>query len=192
MLAYNSNLEITNMKKNILICSFFLIINLFFSLDAQAQLYIGGDFSRSHISYKSDYDNYFNDNYNVYGPVVGINVNGVGIEGFYQIAGGVNSDLGDDSDFRVYGAEFILELPASEMVDFIASLGFVKYEFEYTPSGGEKIEEDCEGVRFGLGFQLNLNKHIALRTMYHYSSINSNIDKFDNINELTAGFRIYF
>lgn len=180
------------MKKNILICSLFLIINLFLSMNAQAQLYIGGDFSRSHISYKSDYDNYFNDNYNVYGPVVGVSVNGIGIEGFYQIAGGVNDDLGDDSDFRVYGVEFIMELPASELIDFVASLGFVKYEFEHTPSGGEKIREDCEGVRFGLGFQINLNKHIALRTMYHYSSINSNIDKFDNISELTAGFRIYF
>lgn len=180
------------MKKNLLICTLLLIINLCIICPARAQIYIGGDFSRSHISYKSDYDNYFSDNYNVYGPVVGVSINGVGIEGFYQISNGINSESDDESEFRVYGAEFILELPASEMVDFVASLGFVRYEFEYNPEGAEKIKEEAEGVRFGLGMQINLNKHFALRTMYHYSSINSNIDKFDNISELTAGFRIYF
>lgn len=180
------------MQKNLLHYSLIFMISLLCGRQATAQLYIGGDFSRSFISYQGDYNEFYNEDYNVYGPVVGISVNGIGMEGFYQMSGTTDNESGQETEFRVYGAEFIMALPTTDMVDFVASLGFVKYEFEYTPSGGERVKDDCEGIRFGLGFQINLSKHIALRTMYHYSSINSNIDKFEDINEITTGLRIYF
>lgn len=180
------------MKKSFLILSLLLLLNAFSPKTAQAQFYVGGDYTRSHANYESDYEAFYNDNYNSLGPVVGINVNGIGLEGFYQTSNKHKNNYGYESDFKVYGAEFILALPTSELIDFVASLGFVKYEFEYTGENGSNINEDAEGVRFGLGFQVNFNKHMAFRTMYHYSSINSNIDKFEDISEFTAGFRFYF
>lgn len=180
------------MKKSVLILCLLLLLGIFCPNSARAQLYIGGDYTRSHINYESDYESFYNDNYNSLGPVVGINVNGIGVEGFYQTSNKHKNNFGYESDFKVYGAEFILALPTSELIDFVASLGFVKYEFEYSGENGQTINEDAEAVRFGLGFQVNFTKHLAFRSMYHYSSINSNIDKFEDVSEFTAGFRFYF
>lgn len=158
---------------------------------AKADLVLGADFTRSHFSYNNGAENFLEENYNNIGPVIGVSMNGIGIEGYYKTYSDSDKN-GIDSKIKIYGADFVLQLPTNEYIDFVGSIGYVKYEFDgdFDSLTNEKL--DCHGPRFGLGMQLNLNRHIGLRAMYHYTSINEGIDYFDSINELTAGIRLRF
>lgn len=180
------------MRKKFLLAFFTISISLFSALSAKADLVLGADFSRSHFSYNNGADAYLNDNYNIVGPVVGVSVNGVGIEAFYQTYSESNNDNGVNSKIKAYGADFVLQLPTNEYIDFVGSVGYIKYEFEGDLDGLNQGDLDCYGPRFGLGMQINLNRHVGIRAMYHYTSINSGIHYFDTINELTAGVRLSF
>ncbi len=179
------------MKKNLLL-PLLAICCLLTASPAKADLVLGADFSRSHFSYNNGADSYLSDNYNIVGPVVGISVKGVGIEAFYQTYDETTNDNGVNSKLKAYGADFVLQLPTNEYIDFVGSVGFIKYEFEGDLDGLDEGDLDCYGPRFGLGMQVNFNRHVGLRMMYHYTSINSGIHYFDNINELTAGIRLSF
>lgn len=173
-------------------CAAVLTGSLFLSLPARADVYFGADFTHSDLSYKDDNQLFFNDNYNMIGPVVGFEVNGIGVEGFYKMSDNTDNDNGQESKLKSYGADFVLALPTNEYIDFVASAGYVHHELSYKKDDGTKFKQSGKGPRFGIGMQFNLNRHLALRAMYHYTSLTSGIDEFDYINEVTAGIRIGF
>ena len=179
------------MKKTHLLSVLTAITVAFSAAPAKADLVLGADFTRSHFSYKNNAETYLEDNYNSIGPVVGISMNGFGIEGYYKTYSDSSKD-DIDSKVKIYGADFVLQLPTNEYIDFVGSVGYAKYEFEGNFNGLNEDKLNCHGPRFGLGMQINLNRHIGLRAMYHYTSINSGIDYFDSINEMTAGIRLRF
>lgn len=180
------------MKKKFLLPILAAGVFCFSATPSKADLVLGADFSRAHFSYNNGAETYLEDNYNIVGPVIGVSVNGVGIEAFYKTYKEKNNGSGIDSKVKSYGADFVLQLPTNEYIDFVGSVGYVKYEFEGELEGLNQGDLDCYGPRFGLGMQINLNRHVGIRAMYHYTSINSGIHYFDSINELTAGVRLSF
>lgn len=164
---------------------------LCWSTNAQADLYFGADFSHTLFDYEDDNSN-FADDYNNIGPVLGISIGPVGIEGYYKMSFDGTTDFGEDSELTAYGVDVLMALPMSEMVDFVASLGYSKYNLSYEQDGGDDFEIKGSGPRFGLGGQLHLTDHLFLRVMYHYTSLTSGIEDIKYINEFTAGLRYYF
>ena len=69
-------------------CAAVLAGGLFLSSPAEADVYFGADFTYSDFSYKDDNQLFFNDNYNAIGPVVGFEVNGIGVEGLRAVIDG--------------------------------------------------------------------------------------------------------
>ena len=58
---------------------------------------------------------------------------------------------------------------------------------------GWKYDQDVNGPRFGIGLQYEIIPHIALRTMFHYTSLNSgSTDFYDGVSEVSGGVRIIF
>lgn len=169
-----------------------VIVCLLASFPSQADVYFGADYTYSNISYKDENQLYFNDDYNIIGPVLGFEVNGIGAEIFYKMSNDTENDNKLESKQISYGIDFILALPTNEYIDFVTSAGYVHHEFQYDMDDGTEIKKTGKGPRFGIGLQFNLNRHISLRTMYHYTSLTSGIDDFDYINEVSAGIRIGF
>lgn len=179
------------MKKNHLLSVSTAVAVILSAAPAKADLVLGADFTRSHFSFENGAEDYLESNYNSIGPVIGISMNGFSLEGYYKTYSDSSKD-DTDSKIKVYGADFVLQLPTNEYIDFVGSVGYAKYEFEGNFDSLTKEKLDCHGPRFGLGMQINLNRHIGLRAMYHYTSINEGIDYFDSINELTASIRLSF
>lgn len=179
------------MKKFKIIFALTAIICLFSATPSQADLYIGADFTRSHFSYQDENEPYLSDNYNIAGPVIGFSINGVGVEGFYKVSNEMGNDDDFDSKLKSYGADFVVALPTNEYLDVVGSVGYIKNELSYELNGKE-INVDTDGLRFGLGFQFNLNRVVSLRTMYHYTALSKDLGRLDAINEISAGIRLNF
>ena len=72
-------------------------------------------------------------------------------------------------------------------------IGLAKYTFKITQPNGWKYDQDVNGPRFGIGLQYEIIPHIALRTMFHYTSLNSgSTDFYDGVSEVSGGVRIIF
>lgn len=179
------------MKKNHTLFALIAAVIVTTSSPAKADIILGGDFSRSHFSYKNGAKEFLEENYNNIGPVIGISKNGIGIEAYYKTFEETDKN-NVESKIKIYGADFVLQLPTNEYIDVVGSVGYAQYKFEGDFDGLTDDDLDCRGPRFGLGMQINLNQYIGIRAMYHYTSINSGIEYFDSINELSAGIRLRF
>lgn len=167
-----------------------LVLLLFcsgFVQNAQAHLVLGADFYQTFVDTDRETERLVKDKYDNIAAVLGFDFNGVGVEGFYQTFNEAENDYGVSSKLNVYGADFVLRLPTSELVDFVGSAGYAHYTFE-TPN--EDI--DSEGLRVGFGLQFNFNRYVALRAMYHYTALTEEIENIKTINEFSAGIRIKF
>lgn len=173
------------MKKALATLSFIAVCNL--STPAQADLVLGADVYKTFIDTSRELDLEASDNYDMISAVLGFDFRGVGIEGFYQQSNETSNDYNKDSKLYGYGADFVLRLPTSEYIDFVGSLGYVKYKLETYQKDWE-----TDGLRLGIGLQFNFNKYMALRAMYHYSTLTEEIDDIKSISEINAGIRIKF
>lgn len=100
---------------------------------------------------------------------------------------------GYESELTAYGADLVGEAPLSESFSVIVSIGLAKYTFKITQPNGWKYDQDVNGPRFGIGLQYEIIPHIALRTMFHYTSLNSgSTDFYDGVSEVSGGVRIIF
>lgn len=160
---------------------------LFTSTPGRADLVLGADVYKAFIDTSQEFDSYSEDNYDMIAAVLGFDFKGVGIEGFYQMSQDMTNNNDRDSKLTSYGVDFVLRLPTSDYLDFVSSLGYIKYKLET-----DLRDLESDGLRIGFGFQFNFNKYIALRTMYHYSALTKEIDHLKSINEISAGIRIKF
>lgn len=173
------------MKK--LLATFALFFITITSTPAQADLVLGADVYKTFIDTSQEFDNYTDDNYDMIAAVLGFDFKGVGVEGFYQLSDDSINNKNFSSKLTSYGADFVLRLPTSDYLDFVGSIGYVKYKLET-----DLRDLESDGLRLGLGFQFNFNKYLALRAMYHYSALTEEIDNLKSINEISAGIRIKF
>ena len=154
---------------------------------AKADIVFGADVYRAFIDTTQEIEPYTEDNYDMIAAVLGFDFNGISVESFYRTSEDVSNNNNIDSKLQAYGADFVLRLPTSEYLDFVGSVGYVKYKME------TKIKDyESDGLRIGLGFQFNFSKYIGVRAMYHYAALDEEIDEIKSINEVSAGIRIKF
>lgn len=173
------------MKKFLTILSFICFILT--SAPAKADLVLGADVYKTFLDTSQEFDTYTENNYDMIAAVLGFDFMGVGIEGFYQMSEDVANNKNHNSKLQSFGADFVIRFKTSEYLDFVTSLGYIKYKLET-----ELRDLQSDGLRIGMGFQFNFNKHLAIRTMYHYSALTKEIDHVKSINEISAGIRLKF
>ena len=157
------------------------------SQPAKADVVFGADFYRTFIDTDQETERLLNDQYDNIAAVLGFDINGIGLEGFYKTYNEQTNDYGVDSKIEAYGADFVLRLPTSEVIDFVGSAGYIRYNFE--------VDNDTiytDGLRLGFGLHFTLTKNIGFRAMYHYTSLTKEVDSIKTINEINAGIRIKF
>lgn len=109
-------------------------------------------------------------------------------------------------DYKAYGLDALIYIPAASWLDFIASVGYGFYDFDgeiklqaYDASsasdnalGGEslKYSESKGALRYGAGAQIRLSEKLSFRGMYRYTSLGGEI--FDDISEISFGVRYNF
>ena len=133
------------------------------------------------------------DGYNGVSAVMGFSSYGIGLEGWYLFADEASNQLDYRSKLSGYGIDLIGEAPLTDNFSLIVSLGLVEYTFKIKQSNDLNFEQDASGPRFGIGLQYEIIPHIALRGMFHYTSLNSGeTDFYDGISEFSGGIRIIF
>lgn len=175
------------MNKKILTFCLSFLFSFCLTNESFAHLVLGADFYQTFVDTDSETKALVNDKYDNIAAVLGFDFNGVGVEGFYQTYSDTENDYGKSSKIKAYGADFILRLPTSEVIDFVGSAGYINYTFDT-----EQGDIDVEGFRVGFGLQFNLTQYIGLRTMYHYTALTKELDDIKTINEFSAGLRIKF
>lgn len=184
------------MKKNIFLSSLAFLMTLICATDtmaANSKIYFGADYVYSDIKYKDSSEFSLKDNYNVISPVIGFSSYGIGLEAFYQFSDKAENDNGIESSITAYGLDLMGEAPLSDHFSLIVSIGMAKYKFEIKDHNGYKYDQSVNGPRFGIGLQFDILPHIALRTMYHYTSLNSGkTENYEAISEFSGGVRISF
>ena len=161
---------------------------------------------------------YFEDDSKSLSGVVGIKFNKyISLEAFYQQSGEeshrdntyFSSDGDEDYDkttiqYKSYGADLIGYIPVNQNIEILAALGLAQYDFETNISMyalnaqgdhekyfSEDKDFDSLGVRFGIGAQYNLTKHIALRGMARYVHMTDD-EYIKSITEFSLGLRYMF
>ena len=163
-----------------------------FAYSTRSKIYFGADYVYSDIKYKNNTLYEMDDGYNGISPVIGFSSYGVGLEAWYMFSDKAENKHGYESELTAYGADLV-GAPLSESFSVIVSIGLAKYTFKITQPNGWKYDQDVNGPRFGIGLQYEIIPHIALRTMFHYTSLNSgSTDFYDGVSEVSGGVRIIF
>ena len=164
-----------------------------FAYSTRSKIYFGADYVYSDIKYKNNTLYEMDDGYNGISPVIGFSSYGVGLEAWYMFSDKAENKNGYESELTAYGADLVGEAPLSESFSVIVSIGLAKYTFKITQPNGWKYDQDVNGPRFGIGLQYEIIPLIALRTMFHYTSLNSgSTDFYDGVSEVSGGVRIIF
>lgn len=186
------------MKKTIftLILSFLagiLYTNSAYAYSDRSKIYIGADYVYSDIKYKNNTVYEMDDGYNGISPVIGFSSYGIGLEAWYLFADETSNQFGYSAELSGYGADLVGEAPLTDNFSLIVSIGLAQYNFKIKQPNNWKVDEDASGPRFGIGLQYEIIPHIALRGMFHYTSLNSGeTDFYDGISEFSGGVRIIF
>lgn len=176
-----------------LVCILSLSTTEAWAYSTRSKIYIGADYVYSDIKYKNNTTYESDSAFNSISPVIGFSSYGLGVEAFYQFSDKNTNKFDYESSFSAYGIDLTGEAPLSENFSFIVSIGLAKYKFEIRNPNGIKYHQDVNGPRFGIGLQYEILPHIAFRTMYHYSSLNSgSTDFYDAVSEVSGGVRIIF
>ena len=186
------------MKKNLLtlILSFLILsytTTTAYAYSDRSKIYIGADYVYSDIKYKNNTVYEMEDGYNGIAPVIGFSSYGIGLEAWYLFADEASNQFGYSSKLSGYGADLVGEAPLTDNFSLIVSLGMAQYKFKIKQPNGWSYEDDASGPRFGIGLQYEILPHIALRGLFHYTSLNSGeTDFYDGISEFSGGVRIIF
>ena len=186
------------MKKQILITILSLLfsistINNTYAYSDRSKIYIGADYVYSDIKYKNNTLYEMDDGYNGVAPVIGFSSYGIGLEVWYLFSDEASNQFDYKSKLSGYGADLVGEAPLTENFSLIVSLGLAEYTFKIKQPNSWNFEQSVSGPRFGIGLQYEIIPHIALRGMFHYTSLNTGeTDFYDGISEFSGGVRIIF
>lgn len=191
---------------------FTLILSLFSATQASAASwlhpYIGIDYGYSKAGYGNYPSKAYEDKTDSYILSAGIKIlPGLAIEGFYQKSGDENNTssnvlfAGDyiksRMNLQAYGVDAVSNFLNLGLVEVLGSVGIAKYDVKASQDyyfnqtlGHTSKTYSGEGLRFGLGAQLNLNETYSIRAMGRYSF--TNIEKINDFKEFTIGLRYNF
>ncbi len=177
------------------------------SFNAEAFLlnpYVGADYGYSSLNFGKKYDEFYADSFDSYGAVVGLKVlSMVSVEGFYMQSDTEDSQTwGSDKvatklKLESYGVDLVGDILNLGIVEVLSSVGYGYYNADVTNTvstsvgtARNKFDEDGNGVRFGLGLQVNPTSSIGIRGMFRYTI--TDMDAVKNMKEFTLGIRYYF
>lgn len=201
-LQFNYKRDI-NMKK-LLILAVALCVTAF---DAKAFLlnpYIGADYGYSSLNFGKKYDEFYADSFDSYGAVVGLKVFSLlSVEGFYMQSDSEDSQTWGKSKVSTklklesYGVDVVGDVLNLGVFEVLSSIGYGYYNADVTNTSTgyngtvrKKFDEDGNGIRFGLGAQINPTSSIGIRGMFRYTI--TDMDAVKNMKEFTLGIRYYF
>lgn len=195
------------MKKYILSAALFCLL----SNNAEALFispYVGADYNYSKLNFGSKTENLYADNFGSLGAVAGVKLlSMVSVEGFYQRSENKSNSVsnyfaaGDEVTTKLqlesYGVDLVGDVLNLGIVEVLSSIGYGYYNADVSrfvsingSSNHKSYNEEGNGLRFGLGGQVNPLPSIGIRAMYRYTV--TDMDTVKNMQEFTVGVRYYF
>ena len=181
-----------------------------FSADAGAAFvspYVGADYNYSSLNFGRESEDFYADNFNSLGVVAGVKLlSFLSVEGFYQQSENKDNTVrnhfveGDEFSTKLklksYGVDLVGDVLNLGIVEILSSVGYGYYDADVTNTvningvGGRSFNEEGNGLRLGIGGQINPLPSLGIRAMFRYTV--TDMDAVKNMKEVTVGVRYYF
>ena len=189
----------------------FATLLYFFTSNANALIldpYVGLDYNHNKMNFDHKTEDLYDDNYNSVGVVAGIKLlSMLSVEGFYQKSAEKDNSIknyfidGDNVKTKMqlesYGVDLVSDMLNLGIVEVLSSVGYGYYDASVSrfvtvsgETGHKNYNEEGNGLRFGIGAQINPTPSIGIRAMLRYTI--TDMDTVKNIKEFTLGLRYYF
>lgn len=170
--------------------------------------YVGADYNYSKLNFGGKTENLYADSLGSLGAVAGVKLlSMVSVEGFYQRSENKSNSAsnyfvnGDEVTTKLqlesYGVDLVGDVLNLGIVEVLSSIGYGYYNADVSrfvsingSSNHKSYNEEGNGLRFGLGGQVNPLPSIGIRAMYRYTM--TDIDTVKNMQEFAVGVRYYF
>ena len=182
-----------------------------FSADAGAAFvspYVGADYNYSSLNFGRESEDFYADNFNSLGVVAGVKLlSFLSVEGFYQQSENKDNTVrnhfveGDEFSTKLklksYGVDLVGDVLNLGIVEILSSVGYGYYDADATNTvningvgGRRSFNEEGNGLRLGIGGQINPLPSLGIRAMFRYTV--TDMDAVKNMKEVTVGVRYYF
>lgn len=182
-----------------------------FSADAGAAFvspYVGADYNYSSLNFGRESEDFYADNFNSLGVVAGVKLlSFLSVEGFYQQSENKDNTVrnhfveGDEFSTKLklksYGVDLVGDVLNLGIVEILSSVGYGYYDADVTNTvningvgGRRSFNEEGNGLRLGIGGQINPLPSLCIRAMFRYTV--TDMDAVKNMKEVTVGVRYYF
>lgn len=182
-----------------------------FSADAGAAFvspYVGADYNYSSLNFGRESEDFYADNFNSLGVVAGVKLlSFLSVEGFYQQSENKDNTVrnhfveGDEFStkpkLKSYGVDLVGDVLNLGIVEILSSVGYGYYDADVTNTvningvgGRRSFNEEGNGLRLGIGGQINPLPSLGIRAMFRYTV--TDMDAVKNMKEVTVGVRYYF
>lgn len=182
-----------------------------FSADADAAFvspYVGADYNYSSLNFGRESEDFYADNFNSLGVVAGVKLlSFLSVEGFYQQSENKDNTVrnhfveGDEFSTKLklksYGVDLVGDVLNLGIVEILSSVGYGYYDADVTNTvningvgGRRSFNEEGNGLRLGIGGQINPLPSLGIRAMFRYTV--TDMDAVKNMKEVTVGVRYYF
>lgn len=182
-----------------------------FSADAGAAFvspYVGADYNYSSLNFGRESEDFYADNFNSLGVVAGVKLlSFLSVEGFYQQSENKDNTVrnhfveGDEFSIKLklksYGVDLVGDVLNLGIVEILSSVGYGYYDADVTNTvningvgGRRSFNEEGNGLRLGIGGQINPLPSLGIRAMFRYTV--TDMDAVKNMKEVTVGVRYYF
>lgn len=182
-----------------------------FSADVGAAFvspYVGADYNYSSLNFGRESEDFYADNFNSLGVVAGVKLlSFLSVEGFYQQSENKDNTVrnhfveGDEFSTKLklksYGVDLVGDVLNLGIVEILSSVGYGYYDADVTNTvningvgGRRSFNEEGNGLRLGIGGQINPLPSLGIRAMFRYTV--TDMDAVKNMKEVTVGVRYYF
>lgn len=182
-----------------------------FSADAGAAFvspYVGADYNYSSLNFGRESEDFYADNFNSLGVVAGVKLlSFLSVESFYQQSENKDNTVrnhfveGDEFSTKLklksYGVDLVGDVLNLGIVEILSSVGYGYYDADVTNTvningvgGRRSFNEEGNGLRLGIGGQINPLPSLGIRAMFRYTV--TDMDAVKNMKEVTVGVRYYF
>jgi len=182
-----------------------------FSADAGAAFvspYVGADYNYSSLNFGRESEDFYADNFNSLGVVAGVKLlSFLSVEGFYQQSENKDNTVrnhfveGDEFSTKLklksYGVDLVGDVLNLGIVEILSSVGYGLCDADVTNTenprgagGRRSFNEEGNGLRLGIGGQINPLPSLGIRAMFRYTV--TDMDAVKNMKEVTVGVRYYF
>ena len=182
-----------------------------FSADAGAAFvspYVGADYNYSSLNFGRESEDFYAVNFISLGVVAGVKLlSFLSVEGFYQQSENKDNTVrnhfveGDEFSTKLklksYGVDLVGDVLNLGIVEILSSVGYGYYDADVTNTvningvgGRRSFNEEGNGLRLGIGGQINPLPSLGIRAMFRYTV--TDMDAVKNMKEVTVGVRYYF